>query len=271
MNTTISFQKWRIAEAFSRQSGSFDKDEMRNKILQYMRSTVRKYVISIWKKGETILELNCGTGLDAVYFAQQGFKVYATDNAKGMLNQVRRKVSDNHLEESITVENYSFNQISALAPKKFDHIFSNFGGLNCTNDLQNIISQFYDLLNDNGTVTLVLMPSVCPWEVVLSLKGNFKTAFRRFSKAGADSQLEGINFTTYYYSTKEVEAFFGTTFTRTHLQSLGLICPPPYLEKIPKNFPGLFSALIKMEQRISMYPVFRNWGDHFMISMQKKG
>lgn len=269
MNKSAELWPYSIAGAFSRQAPGFDAIDAQNDMLQYMRNTVRQHVLKIWKKGDHILELNCGTGLDAVFFAQKGFNVYATDNAEGMLQQAEKKISDNYLEKIITLQNCSFDNLNTLSPKKFDHIFSNFGGLNCTGDLQSVIEQFNSLLNPNATVTLVLMPPICPWEIALALKGNFRTAFRRLNKKGANSQVEGIQFTTWYYSPTKVQAFFGKGYKRLYLQSLGFICPPPYMEEFPKTFPRLFSTLTTIEKKVATLPLLRNLGDHFIITMQK--
>src|ERR1700677_4777787 len=101
-------QEEKVSEAFSKQSFGFDESDNKNLILQWMRSRVREYVLSFWKPGEHILEINSGTGLDAIFFAQKGFNVHATDNAPGMLSTLDKKVKTLHLEDTVTTQRCSF-------------------------------------------------------------------------------------------------------------------------------------------------------------------
>src|SRR5690606_38309793 len=102
-----------------------------------------------------ILELNCGTGLDAIYFAEHGHFVLATDISQGMLQQLDKKISEQNLHGKIITQHSSFHDIDKIQNKKFDHIISNFGGLNCTDNLQDVLLKLSPLLNDNGKITLM--------------------------------------------------------------------------------------------------------------------
>ncbi len=262
-------QEENVSEAFSRQSAVFDEADNSNLILQWMRSRVRGHVLELWKPGERILELNAGTGSDALYFAQRGFYLHATDNAKGMQEVLNKKVTELHFEDKITSQLCSFLELNKIEQAPFDHIFSNFGGLNCTNQLDDVIHSFSPLLKPGGTVTLVLMPPVCPWEMLTVLKGNFNLAFRRFKKDGAASNLEGVTFNTWYYSPKEVRKMFGKNYRIISLTGLGVTVPPPHRVNFPIKHPKTFLRLISLEKSIASMAPFHSWADHFIISARK--
>lgn len=263
-------QEANVSDAFSKQSKIFDEIEEKNPVILWMREQVRKHELSILKPGETILELNAGTGMDGLFFAQKGFSVHATDNAEGMLDELTKKISANNLSDKITVQRCSFNNLENLYGKKYDHVFSNFGGLNCSENLSDVIKKLGPLLNVNATVTLVIMPPVCPWEIALALKGNFKVAFRRLNKNGAVSHLEGNYFKTYYYSPKYLTKVFGAAYKRVSLKGLASISPPPYLENIPRKYPRLYKMLIKMDEKLCSYKPFNSWADHYIITFRKQ-
>lgn len=264
-------QEKKVSEAFSRQSAIFDELDEKNPIIQVMRQRVREHILSFLRPGDSILELNAGTGIDAVFFAQQGFMVHATDNASGMLKTLEQKISSLHLEEKITAEQCSFNHLEKLKNKKFDYIFSNFGGLNCAEHIEKVINQFEQLLHPNGKVTLVMMPPFCPWELALALKGNFKVAFRRFAKQGVRSHLEGVYFTTYYFSPKQLIKSFGKKYEKIALMGLGIVYPPPYMESFPVKYPRIFRFLTAVEKKFSHKFPFSSWGDHYILTMEKNG
>ncbi|CAN5537068.1 class I SAM-dependent methyltransferase [soil metagenome] len=259
-----------VSEAFSRQASTFDNIEEHNEILQWMRKQIHAHCMRHFKKGNQILELNCGTGIDAVFFAEQGMKVHATDIAAGMLNELRKKIEIKNLGKNISLQQCSFTELHNIEQKNFDHIFSDFGGLNCVKEIDKVIASFTSLLKPGGTVTLVIMPPVCPWEMLLAMKGNFKTAFRRLKKGGAESHLEGEHFMSYYFSPQYIISCFGKEYKKMELQGLGSVVPPPYLHAFPKKHPLLFRQLKKWDEKLCHTFPFNRWADHFILTMKLK-
>jgi len=257
-------QQESVSAAFSRQSVVFDDLDKANPIINWMRDKVRMHALSYWKPGDHVLELNAGTGLDALFFCEQGMYVHATDNAEGMVAEIKKKANDR-----ITAERCSFLELDKLQEQKFDHIFSNFGGLNCTDRLDEVIKSFSDLLKPEGTATLVIMPPVCPWEIAAAIKGNFKLAFRRLKRGGTPSNVEGVSFTSYYYAPKSVIKMFGKEYKTLAVEGLGSLVPPPYKEKFPAKFPRTFKTLTLVEDSLANAWPFYAWADHFIITMQK--
>src|SRR5690348_12801806 len=102
----ISEQK--AAEAFTRQSSIFDEIYSANTIIQYKRDRVRTHVESFLNPNSNILELNAGTGEDAIYFAQKGHHVHATDISEGMQTELKKKRDIAGLHSSISAEICSF-------------------------------------------------------------------------------------------------------------------------------------------------------------------
>lgn len=266
-----TLQELNTNKAFSNQSKNFDEEDTSNPVIQRMRQQVQEHVLSLLKPGNKILELNAGTGIDAVFFASKGFDIVVTDNADGMLQICEQKINQLQLTEKIKIKKCSFNQLSTLQIGTFNHIFSNFGGLNCAVDITAVIKNFDSLLKPGGYATLVIMPPICPWELALALKGNFKIAFRRLKRGGVKSHLEGVYFNTYYYSPKKlIQAFDKTKFQVIKIKGLGVLSPPPYLNTFPLNHPKLYKVLCKIEEKIDERFPFNSWADHFIITMQKK-
>ena len=256
-----------VVEAFSKQAPVFDLQEEHNEILKWMRRQIHNHCLQFFKKGDDILELNCGTGIDAVFFAKHGIKVHATDISENMLNELEKKIYSENLSSLITFSKCSFAELNTLPEKKYNHIFSDFGGLNCADNLKAIFKQFDNLLHPRGTVTLVMMPPVCPWEILTVLKGNFKLAFRRFNKNGTESHIEGVYFKTYYYSPKQVIKSFSEKYKMVSLKGICSLSPSPYKEKFPKKFPKLYKMLVRADEKLGGFFPFKRWADHFIITL----
>ena len=256
------------SKAFSAQAEHFDSDEESNLILQWMREQVYRHEEEFLLPHSNILELNAGTGIDAVRFAQNGHSVHAIDNAPGMIHQLQNKISAYHLEDRIRPTLCSFTQLDALPAELYDHVFSNFGGLNCIPNLQDVVSQLSRLLKQGATVTFVMMPCVCPWEIAQALRGKFRLAFRRFSRNGTSAHIDGHAFLSYYYSPSQIIKSFGKRFVLVRLRGLASLSPPPYYDTFPVKYPRIYKLLTRLDERYSTLPPLKRWADHFIITMK---
>jgi ubiquinone/menaquinone biosynthesis C-methylase UbiE len=258
--------------AFNKQSAIFDEIYAKNSIVAYKRERTRSHFENYVQAGSKILELNAGTGQDSIYFAQKGYEIHATDISEGMLRQLTQKVTALKLSELVTHEQISFTDLETLTKKEpFDAVFSNFGGLNCTNQLDKVLASLPALLNPNGIVTLVIMPPFCLWEFLHCLRGSFKVAFRRlFAKNGAKAHIEGVHFLCWYYRPSYVLEYSKKDFELVRLEGLCTLVPPSYMENFPTKYPRLWIFLKKYEGKLKDTFPFKYIGDYFIITLKKK-
>lgn len=260
------------AAAFSKQAAVFDELYGKDLIIQYKRSRVRDHLFSFLQPASSILELNAGTGEDAIYLAEHGHRVHATDISAGMQEELAKKVEQHKLGHLITREICSFTELENLqAQGPYDHIFSNFAGLNCTGRLEKVLDSFFYLLKPGGHVTLVILPKFCLWEFLLLFKGKFKTAFRRFvGRKGARAHIEGEYFRCWYYNPSFIRNHLKETFEQVRLEGLCSLVPPSYIENFGVKYPRLFKFLQRKEDKWKgMWP-WRAVGDYYVITLRKK-
>ena len=263
----------KAAIAFNKQALAFDELYTDDRIIQYKRERVRKHVLQYLKPHSHILELNAGTGEDAVFFAKQGHIVHATDLSTGMQEQLRKKIFDNELTASVSNEICSYTELDHLQNKgPYDLIFSNFAGLNCTAELEKVLSSFDALLKPGGMVTLVILPTFCLWETLLVFKGKFKTAFRRFfSSNGRKAHIDGNWFTCWYYSPRLIQRCLQSKFNLVELEGLCTIVPPSYIEHFAEKHPKLFAYLVAKENKLKNKWPWKYIGDYYIITLRKSG
>lgn len=273
MTGNMSIQEKKASKAFDKQSEIFDQLYNNDTIIRYKRKRVRDHIQRFLKPSSHILELNAGTGEDAIYFAQEGHNVHATDVSTGMIEKLSEKVRSNKLEHKISYEICSYTELENLSDNKaYDFIFSNFAGLNCTNRLEKVLDSFYHLLNPSGFVTLVILPRFCLWEFLLLFKGKFKTALRRFSgKKGAKAHIEGEHFRCWYYNPSFIQKHLKDTFDVIALEGLCTIVPPSYLENFAEKNPKLYAYLVRKEHSLKEKWPWKIIGDYYIITLQKKG
>jgi ubiquinone/menaquinone biosynthesis C-methylase UbiE len=269
--TSANINEHLAEAAFTSQSVIFDDIYSANTIVNYKRDRVRAHVLQYLKPGSAILELNSGTGEDALFFAQQGCKVHATDISVGMQQQLKRKVMANKLQDRISNELCSFTALNELKNKgPYDLIFSNFAGLNCSNELDKVLASFSALLKPDGLITLVILPKFCLWETLLIFKGKFRTAFRRFfSRNGRRAHIEDVYFKCWYYNPSYIIKHLKGSFNLLGLEGLCAIVPPSYIEGFAEKHPAAYKFLKEMEDKLKARWPWKYIGDYYIISFRK--
>jgi len=216
-----------------------------------------------------ILEINCGTGEDAIWLGKQRFEVVATDISEKMIEVAQSKTN----LENVRFVKSDMNCIhKEFGPNSFDLIFSNFGGLNCLapDELAAFFENITSLLTQNGKMILVIMPKNTLWEqCYFMLKMEFQKVFRR-KGAFAMANVDDEKVKTYYYNPKDIVNLTNTKFAVREWKPIGFFIPPSYLESFFKNKPKLISFLNVLEQNIKNAPWLAKYADHYLIVLQKK-
>lgn len=257
-----------IAEAFSRTAEKYDAFAEDHPHLTRMRGKVYAHVATLIQPGARILELNCGTGADAVRLAQMGYRVHATDIAPGMLARLAEKATKLGLEDRITHQTCAFFQLEQVTGGLYDAVFSNLGGLNCVPDLASVTAHLPLILKPGGIAVWVLMPKVCLWELATLFTGQFRLAFRRFARGGALARLEGLRFPVYYFHPRQAQQAFGRDFVRIGLEGLSVITPTAESKNLARRWPRLYAGLAWLDDQLAPRWPWRGWGDFYILSMR---
>lgn len=256
--------------SFNKAAAFYDVDFSFTKIGHAQRNLVYAELQKIVSPGNlNILEINCGTGIDALFMAKFGNRVLATDIAEEMISTAQKNALNENLEFKVLditqIKNTKFNQ-------PFDFIFSNFGGLNCLNpnELTDFLAEIKSLLKPNGQFMAVVMPTFCLFESLYFLaKLSPKKAFRRLSKIPSLANVSGTVVKTWYYNPSFFVKKMASNFVAAKLKPIGFFIPPSYLEPLAQKFPKSFDFLSKMEQKIASIQSLSYLSDHFLISFRK--
>lgn len=219
-----------------------------------------------------VLELNCGTGADALWMAQRGWQVLATDISPEMVQVTAEKVHRAGLQKMVTTRVCGFSEIGQLSEAPFDLIFSNFGGLNCTSpqSLETLWTNLLDKLKPGGQFVFVVMGRFCAWETLyFLLKMNPKQAFRRLRRGAVVARLDqNTSVDTWYYSPSDIASRFPTAGSLSKAQPIGFWLPPSYLDPFFTKWPRLLRVLHWLEKNASA-----SWlagaSDHYLLCITK--
>lgn len=258
--------------AFDQYAASYDEEFTFSSVGKLQRDRVWKFLsknISSQTNPEA-LELNCGTGEDALWFKKNGFAITATDISNEMVHVAKQKLGD----KNVSVFQSGISEVaSKVNNKKFDLIFSDFGGLNCLDAtaLKEMAVVFSGLLNPGGRLIFVVMSRNCKWEQwYFKRKGEKEKAFRRRSADGVEAIIFDKKFSTWYYSPQEICSLFSGHFTVKKHKPIGIALPPSYLDNYFRKRPLRLGVLNLLEKALSNFSSLSDHADHFIIDLVKK-
>ncbi len=87
MTQTVSEQLAATAAAFDSVAATYDGPQGNNQLIQRMRDIVWERIAGLVETPSTLLDLGCGTGIDAQHFADLGHHVIATDVSPAMVER----------------------------------------------------------------------------------------------------------------------------------------------------------------------------------------
>ncbi len=257
-----------MANSFDIHAQNYDDAFTFSNIGQAQRKRVYFFLSEMLKEDNlNILEINCGTGEDANYLTNKGHNVLATDISTAMIAQAKKKYPTINFQ---TLDITS-NAIEKL-DKKFDVIFSNFGGLNCLSKAQlaTFLGISEALLKTNGKAILVIMPKKTLSErLYFILKLQPRKAFRRNSHNPVHVYVEGVKIPTWYYDPKEVVTLAKEKLKPVAIKPIGIAIPPSYLEPFFAKRKGLLKLLEQIESWLSS-SYWAKYADHYLIAFTKE-
>jgi SAM-dependent methyltransferase len=257
--------------AFDGVAAVYDDLNAANPLLCAMRARSRAALEQIVAPGFHILDLGCGPGTDAVYFAKRGYHVTAIDWSPAMVAEARRRVEAEGLELRVHVEQAGIDDLYRRLPQRFDAIYSSFGPLNCVADLDAAAVTLAGRLRPTGVLVASVIGRICPWEIALYLtRGEWARAAVRFSRHRVPVPLEGRTVWTQYYAPGSFErAFRHAGFERLTLRALGVFTPPPYMRAFAERRAAFVDRLQRLEDAVGGWPGIRACGDHFLTVMRR--
>ncbi len=265
-----------MAVPFDHIETTYDSFLTRSAIGQLQRKQVWHYLEKITSQlnGLEILELNCGSGEDAMMFSEKGFNIMATDVSEEMLKVTIQKANQFSMQNRISSQYLDLDCLDeTVFGKKFDLVFSNFGGLNCINpeSLKRLLEKIPSMLAPGGRFVGVIMPKVCLWEsVYLLTKFRFKQAFRRMTSNEVIVNLGGNFLKTWYYNPSQVKEWAGDKFKLIKIKPVGFALPPSYLETYFSKRKRLLLRLNKLDNKIENFSFLSGTADHFLIDLKLK-
>ncbi len=266
---------------FDTLAGTYDEQFTDSLIGRAQRQAVWRELDHLFRPGQRILEINCGTGVDAMYLARRYVEVVACDSSSRMIEVARERLCRAELASGVGVELRAKVRFEILATEEigklpdseasFDGVLSNFAGLNCVEDLRAVARDLAQLLKPGALVALCLFGRFCMWEILWHLgHGNPGKAFRRFCSEGSLAQLtDGVTVRVRYPSVRKITRSFAPHFRLRGWKGIGVAVPPSYVEPWARRFPQVLSFVANADRWLGRCPLIRAMADHLMLAFER--
>ena len=240
---------------------------------QLQRGAVWDALVKSFRPGSRILDLGCGTGVDACFLAERGMNVIACDKSVQMLRVAGRRIAGlPHTAGSVQLRLLPAEELSILSiDGRFDGAYSNFGAVNCVGDIAKLASDLGLLLKPRANLLLCLIGPVCAWETVwYLLHGNPGKAFRRFHGRSVPAKLEGSEaFDVYYRSVRSIQSVCAPDFCLKSIRGIGVAVPPSYVEPWARRFPAIVRLGASADRYLGFCPGIRGLADHVLLRFER--
>jgi SAM-dependent methyltransferase len=268
--TTFAAAPPQAALAFDQMAADYDVTFTNSMIGRAQRDVVWSTLAKIFQPGDYILELNCGTGEDALFLSRNGIRVTACDASEHMIQIASSRLRAEAPDAPIKFNLLPTERILELqSSTKFNGVFSNFSGLNCVADLKQTADDLAILVATGSPLLICLSTRFCVWEMLWFLvHGNFRKAFRRCS-GHATAKVGDFIVDVYYPTVSKLQALFAPSFVLRSYRGIGVTVPPSYAESWIRKHPKLLRIFRTIDQGISNLPGFRVLGDHVLLHFER--
>jgi ubiquinone/menaquinone biosynthesis C-methylase UbiE len=260
-------------DAFDSVAADYDGPRGNNALIQDMRREMWHWLDNTFATGSRLIDLGCGTGLDAIRMARLGHYVTATDWSPEMVRRTAERAQREQLDDRVRALAIGAQELERLGEDAtYDGAYSDLGPLNCVPDLARVAGECARLLKPGGALVFTVIGRVCPWEIAYYLfQGRWGRLKVRFARAFTPVGMNKHTIWTHYYEPRRFYRAFERDFSLEHYRGLCLFAPPPYLAWVREKYPRCYESSWRLDRHVAGWPLLRAMGDHFLIVMRRRG
>src|SRR2546425_10494320 len=269
-----------LERGFDDLAPTYDKDIAANEVTIRMRKIFRKALLEAFHPGRRVIEIGCGTGIDALWLAEQGLEVVATDISQGMVDRVAEKARAMALGSKLICRKLAAKDVGLLGQEfgfeSFDGAYSHAGALNMEPELARVPAQLRPLLRESSPFVCSVINRTSLFEVVFYLSVlRPRKAFRRLGDPvpipiSRSGPLKGYVVPSRFYTPRETRRLFEENFVLEKLQAMELFLPPANLTGEYSFLKPIFRPLEALENQLSTTYPWNEWGHHTIFTFRSR-
>jgi SAM-dependent methyltransferase len=258
--------------AFDSVAANYDGPRGNNDLIQDMRREMWRWLDASFPRKSHLIDLGCGTGLDAVRMAECGHEVLATDWSPRMVERTQGRAAAAGVTDRVRAAAIGGQELERIEGRSlFDGAYSNLGPLNCLPDLTAVSRECARLVRPGGRLVFTVIGRWCPWEIAYyASRADWPRISVRFAREMTPVRMNGHTVWTRYWTPMELYRRFARDFALVDRRAICLFAPPPYMTWIKDHHPAWFERLWGWDRRVGNWPLLRSLGDHFLIVMARR-
>lgn len=258
--------------AFDAIAGRYDALFSDHPIGRTLRAEVWRRLDTRFPPGSRVLDIGCGTGVDAAHLAARGVEVVGFDPSAAMIERAQSRADAAGLGHMIRLIHAPAGAIDNLDVGMFDGVIANFGVLNCLSppELPPIFESLGSHCRPGAVWVGVTMGRFCAWESAwYGVRGDFRRALRRMRPGGAAADLGAGTFRVHYHAHGEIARAARPWFVPVERCAIGAIVPPTlaggWLERRPRSL----ERLLRIERRVAGFSPAVAVADHVLLMLER--
>lgn len=263
-----------LEAAFDGVAETYDEHILGNPMNLWLRNRSVALMTKLFKPGDVVVEIGCGTGTETLSLARHGVRVIASDISSKMLSVLARKAVVQGLEERvIPIHCRPYDVLQRVRDAGYESVdgaYSTYGAINTEPNLSRMMAGLHELINREGRLVLGVWNRYCLYEIagyIMRMRPSMALARLRNPVPVGKSRF---CVTTNSFSVGSMDTIVEKWFTRESVFGVEILLPPSNLARyLP---PGPILGLVQKAE-VALEPRFpwNRLGDHFLAVYRRNG
>ena len=235
----------------------------------WMRDLLWDRYARLFSAGQSVLDLGCGTGIDAVFLARRGVRVMGIDASPAMIAQSRAKLAAAELADLVDLRVMEIARAGTLPLQGFDGIICAFAALSTIAELDVVAASLARLLRPRGILVVHLLNRWSLWEWLGLVRSRQFGAAARLGRNPVRNFVIGGRSVPHYldHPRATYARFFQSGFALRRAYGIGILRPPHTVQRIPS---AIVAGLDRLERPLRGLRPFRDWGRFFVLELERR-